>query len=156
MTVKINYKGISSKKNFSNLLLFVDEKHNISNIKKYITSSEYSFISDLLKSNEIKREIVKFDISSRKKIILVSLKKNLTSSDAENLGAKFYDLFKDLKENNYNVNSDTVPIKLKNFVGHFLHGLKLKSYTFNKYKTKKNTKNISLTVLGKNNPSDKD
>ena len=156
MTVQINYKGNSSNQSSSNLILFVNEKYNISGIKKYISSSEYSFISDLLKSNDIKRKILKFDISSKKKIILVSLKKNLTSSDAENLGAKFYDLFKDLKENNYNVNSDTVPIKLKNFVGHFLHGLKLKSYTFNKYKTKKNTKNISLTVLGKNNPSDKD
>ena len=125
MTVQINYKGNSSNQSSPNLILFVDEKYNISGIKKYIASSEYSFISDLLKSNDIKREIVKFDISSKKKIILVSLKKNLTSSDAENLGAKFYDLFKDLKENNYNVNSDTVPIKLKNFVGHFLHGLKL-------------------------------
>ena len=156
MTVQINYKAISLKQSSSNLILFVDEKYNISGIKKYISSSEYSFISDLLKSNDIKREIVKFDISSKKKIILVSLKKNLTSSDAENLGAKFYDLFKDLKQNNYNVNSDTVPIKLKNFVGHFLHGLKLKSYTFNKYKTKKNIKNISFTVLGKNNPTYKD
>ncbi len=156
MTVQINYKGNSSNQSSSNLILFVNEKYNISGIKKYISSSEYSFISDLLKSNDIKRKILKFDISSKKKIILVSLKKNLTSSDAENLGAKFYDLFKDLKENNYNVNSDTVPIKLKNFVGHFLHGLKLKSYTFNKYKTKKNTKNIFLNVLGKNNPSHKD
>ena len=125
MTVQINYKGNSSNQSSPNLILFVDEKYNISGIKKYIASSEYSFISDLLKSNDIKRKILKFDISSKKKIILVSLKKNLTSSDAENLGAKFYDLFKDLKENNYNVNSDAVPIKLKNFVGHFLHGLKL-------------------------------
>ncbi len=156
MTVKINYKGILSKHNSSNLVLFVEEKYNISTIKKYINRSEYSFITDLLKSKDLKREILKFDISSKKKIILVSLKKNLKSSDAENLGAKFYDLFKDLKNNDYIVQSTHVPIKLKNFVGHFLHGLKLKSYTFDRYKTKKKTNNISLTVLGKNNPSHKD
>ena len=156
MTVQINYKGILSKQNSSNLVLFVEEKHNISSIKKYITSSEYAFILDLLKSKDLKREILEFDVSSKKKIILVSLKKNLNSSAAENLGAKFYDLFKDSKKNDYIVQSTTIPIKLKNFVGHFLHGLKLKSYSFDKYKTKKNTNNISLTVLGKNNPTHKD
>ena len=156
MSVKINYKSISSKQNSSNLVLFVDEKYNISDIKKYISSSEFSFVLDLLKNKDLKREILKFDLSSKKKIILVSLKKNLNSSGAENLGAKFYDLFKDLKQNDYVVYSDTVSIKLKNCVGHFLHGLKLKSYSFDKYKTKKNVKNIFLTVLGKNNPSKKD
>ena len=156
MSVKINYKSISSKQNSSNLVLFVDEKYNISDIKKYISSSEFSFLLDLLKNKDLKREILKFDLSSKKKIILVSLKKNLNSSGAENLGAKFYDLFKDLKQNDYVVYSDTVSIKLKNCVGHFLHGLKLKSYSFDKYKTKKNVKNIFLTVLGKNNPSKKD
>ena len=36
----------------------------------------------------------------------------------------------------------------------FLHGLKLKSYKFNKYKTKKEVINISLNILGdKNKPS---
>ena len=33
--------------------------------------------------------------------------------------------------------SDSVNIKIENFVGHFLHGVKLKSYEFKKYKTKK-------------------
>jgi len=73
MTVQINYKGILSKQNSSNLVLFVEEKHNISSIKKYITSSEYAFILDLLKNKDLKREILEFDVSSKKKIILVSL-----------------------------------------------------------------------------------
>ena len=37
-----------------------------------------------------------------------------------------------------------------------MHGIKLKSYTFEKYKTKKNKKNISIIVMGKNQPSIKD
>ena len=53
--------------------------------------------------------------------------------------------------------SDTVIGKYKNFVSHFLHGLKLKSYEFNKYKTKKKSKTISINVIGnKNKPSTKD
>ena len=39
------------------------------------------------------------------------------------------------------LNSDSLPNKLNNLIGYFLHGLKLKSYIFEKYKTKKN-KNI--------------
>ena len=153
MSININYKTTSNKKNFENLVLFVDEKFNISHLKQYILKSEYSFISDLLKIRDHKKKIINFDINSKRKIILVSLKTNLTSSDAENLGAKFYNLFKDNKQKEYFVNSDTVITQLKNIIGYFLHGLKLKSYSFEKYKSKKNTKKILITVIGKNKPS---
>ena len=37
-----------------------------------------------------------------------------------------------------------------------VHGLKLKSYEFNKYKTKKETRTLSINVIGnKNKPSTK-
>ena len=46
-------------------------------------------------------------------------------------------------QNKFILNSDSLPNKLNNLIGYFLHGLKLKSYIFEKYKTKKNkTKNI--------------
>jgi leucyl aminopeptidase len=152
MSIAINYKNTSDEKNSSNIVLFVDEKFNISGLKKYILSSEFSFISDLLKTKDLKKKIINFDINSKKKIILVSLKKNLTCSDAENLGAKFYDEFKDIKQSQYFLNSDTAKGQLTNCVGYFLHGLKLKSYLFEKYKSKKNKKNISITVTGKLKP----
>ena len=54
------------------------------------------------------------------------------------------------------MNTDTVNSKYENFVGHFLHGLKLKSYEFKKYKTKKETRTISVNIFGKKNiPSSK-
>ena len=44
--------------------------------------------------------------------------------------------------------------KHENFIGYFLHGLKLKSYEFKKYKSKKDDKIISIEVSGvKNRPS---
>ena len=46
--------------------------------------------------------------------------------------------------------------KNNNLLGYFLHGLKLKSYVFEKYKTKKNNNNISIVITGKNLPSIKD
>ena len=76
MSVQINYKNNSSNTKSSNLVLFVDEKFNISSLKKHISRSEFSFISDLLKTKDQKKKIVAFDINSKRKIILVSLKEN--------------------------------------------------------------------------------
>jgi leucyl aminopeptidase len=156
MSVQINYKNRVSKKNIPNLVLFVDEKFNISNLKKHILSSDYNYISDLIKKRDEKKKIIAFDISSKKKIILVSLNKNITNSEAENLGANFYDQFKSNKINEFNLESESLSIKQKNILGYFTHGIKLKSYTFEKYKTKKNNKNILITITGKNQPSLKD
>ena len=145
-----------SKRNLSNIVFFVDEKFNILSLKKHISSSEYLFISDLLKTKDLKKEILNFDISSKKKIILVSIKKKFKNYDIENLGAKFYDLFKETTENIYTINSDTILPSFKNSIGHFLHGIKLKSYKFEKYLTKKKKKSISIFVTGKYKPSTKD
>ena len=49
MTIQINYKNIGSKKDLTNLVLFVDENFNINNLKKYLSNLEFSYISDLLK-----------------------------------------------------------------------------------------------------------
>ena len=156
MSVKINYSSSSSKKNSSNLILFSDENFNISGLKKYISSSEHSFIVDLLKTKDLKKKILSFDFSSKRKIILISLKKNIKNSEVENLGAKFYDLFKDFKQSEYTLNSNTISKQLNRFVGHFLHGLKLKSYRFEKYKSKKNKKHILINVVGKNQTTNTD
>ncbi len=156
MSIKIVYKKNLSKKNFSNEVLFIDEKFNISSLKKHILSSEYSYISDLIKSSDLQKKILTFDYSSKKKIILISLKKELKSTEVENLGAKFYEFCKSFKKHDYCINSNTVSIKYKNLIGYFLHGFKLKSYKFDKYKTKKNRKNISIIVTGKNISSIKD
>ena len=71
MGVTINYKK-NPKKKTSNLVLFVNENFKISNLKKYLSGSEYSFISDLLIITNKEKEIVSYDISSKKKIILES------------------------------------------------------------------------------------
>ena len=147
MTVQFNYNN--AKKNSHNVVLFVDEKFNILALKKYILSKEYSFIEDLLKITDFNKQIVPIDINSKKKIILVSLKKNLSNSEAETLGAKFYDQFKDLKQTDYSINTETIPNKSKNLLGYFLHGLKLKSYKFEKYKSKKIKKYYLYMLLVK-------
>lgn len=160
MTISINYKTKLSKKSKSNTVLFVNEKFNIKNLRKFISNSENSIISDLIKTKNLKSQIIEFDISSNKKIILVSINKNITTYEVEDLGAKFYNRFKDNKIHDYLINTDTINgiSKLKNLVGYFAHGIKLKSYRFDKYKSKQVKKNISLvlTIIGKNILSSKD
>ena len=131
MTVQIIYKNSSPKKNLTNLVLFVDENFNIRSIKKYISNSEFSYIADLLKNSDLKKDLLIFKIDSKKTIFLVSIKKDIKITDIENLGAKFHSYINFDKKKDYFVNSDTANSKIKNFVGFFLHGIKLKSYEFN-------------------------
>ena len=60
MSVTINYKSNQIKKSSANLILFTDEKYNISNLKKYILGSEYSFLIDLLKTKDLKKKNIGF------------------------------------------------------------------------------------------------
>ncbi len=151
MAVQINYKTNSSKTASSNVVLFVDEKFNISGLKKHISNSEFSYISDLLKNSDLKKDLLVFKINSKKTIFLASIKKDIKTSDIENLGAKFHSFINYDKKNDYLINSDTVSSKIKNFIGYFLHGIKLKSYEFNIYKSKKNKKNVSISIIGNKN-----
>ncbi len=154
MTVKINYNQKSLSKYSSNIVLFSNEKFNISRFKKNLSNSEFFYINDLLKTSDLKKNILIFEVNSKKKIILISIKNNLKISDIENLGAEFYGKVNYGKNSEYSLITDSIDNKLKDFIGHFLHGLKLKSYEFKKYKTKKDSRQILINVLGnKNKPS---
>ena len=156
MNIRINFKNQVFNKSSGNLILFVDEKFNISSLKNHISSSEYTYIFDLLKTKDLKKKIITFEINSKKKIILVSINKNSSNFDAQNLGAKCYIILRESKVVENNVNTETINNKLKNLIGHFLHGMSLKSYNFEKYKTKKDKKDITINVSGKNIPNHKD
>ena len=151
MSIIINYKNSASKRVSDNLVLFVDENFRINALRKYISPVEFSYISDLLKSSDLKNNLLFFEINSKKTIFLVSIKKKFKICDIENLGAKFYTHINNKKKNNYFVNLDTINSKIPNFIGHFLHGLKLKSYEFSIYKSKKNKKNASINLIGNKN-----
>ena len=151
MSININYKNTGIKKPLSNLVLFTDEKFNTSPLKKYISAFEASYIHDLLKISDFNKNLFVFELSSKRKIILISIKKNLKTSDIENLGSEFFGRINYGKTSEYFINSDSIISKDKNFIGYFLHGLKLKSYEFNKYKSKKTQRNISITIIGNKN-----
>ena len=156
MSINLNYSKKSANKISSNLVLFCDEKYKTTGLKKYVFDNEFSYINDLIKTIDIKNNLYVFEVNSKKKIVLVSIKNSLKTSDIENLGAEFYKKINHGKNNEYFLISDSVPDKQDNFLGYFLHGLKLKSYEFKKYKSKKDTRIININIVGdKNKPSAK-
>ena len=145
MSIQIIYSKKILNKTKSNLVLFSDDKFNVKSLSNYLSKSELTYIHDLLKTSNLK-----------KKIFLVSIKNDLKSSDIENLGSNFFGRVNSDKNSEYNIISDSINCKYDNFLGHFLHGIKLKSYEFKKYKSKKEKRIITLSVYGnKNQPSEK-
>ena len=66
MSIKINYLKKESSKS-SNLVLFTDDKYKINNLRKYLSNSEFSYIYDLLKSNDLNKNLIIFELNSKKK-----------------------------------------------------------------------------------------
>ena len=151
MPIKINHLKKITQKSSTNLVMFSDDKFNNGSLKKYLSSSELSYIGDLLKISDLKKNLLIFDVSSKKKIILISIKNNSKLSDIEKLGAEFYSKVNYGKNSEYLIYSDSLVGNNNKFLGHFLHGLKLKSYEFKKYKAKKDSRLISINVYGKKN-----
>ena len=79
MTIKINYTNKTINKLASNLVLFCDEKYSTSGIKKYVSDSEFSYINDLIRTIDIKKNLFIFEVNSKKKIVLISIKKVFTT-----------------------------------------------------------------------------
>ena len=55
MSIKINYSKNLTNNKTANLVLFSNEKFNTNNLKKFITNSELSYVIDLLKTSDLKK-----------------------------------------------------------------------------------------------------
>ena len=67
MSIKINYLNKASNKASANQVLFVNENFDIKNLKKYLSDSEFSYINDLLKTSDLKKNLFVFEVNSKKK-----------------------------------------------------------------------------------------
>ena len=123
MSVKINYLNKTINNLTSNLVLFSNEKFDIKNLKKNLSNFEFLYINDLLKTSDLKKKILVFELNSKRKIILISIKKDLKTSEVESLGAELYVRINHGKNTVYTINSDSIISKQKEFICHFLHGL---------------------------------
>ena len=149
MTVKIDYKKKIDFTNTPCLVLFLTRKFNVESIKKLYSKAELKYIQNIIKKSKTEKNFIIFDLNSKRKIILANIELSLNESDIESFGAELFDCLKknNILELTLSWNGKIENIN-KNFIFHFLHGLRLKSYEFNKYKSKKNNKIFKINLLG--------
>ena len=144
MSIKITQKNKITDKQVKNYVLFTDESFEIFGLSKLPLNSDSSAIKRSINSNKSKdKEFLIFNLNPTQKIILIKIKKKQSSSENEKKGAKFFSFIKSnsifdvtlFEKNIYHTNSSN-----KLFVNEFLHGAQLKSYVFDKYKSKKKQK----------------
>ena len=87
--------------------------------KSILTKSEFSYIKDILKKNDLKKNLLTFELNSKEKIVLVSIKNNLKTLILKNLGAELFVRINNVKKNEYIINSDSISSKNVNFLGFF-------------------------------------
>ena len=62
MSIKINYSKKTISKSSANLVLFSNDKFNINGLKKNLSNSEFSYINDLLKTSDLKKNLFVFEV----------------------------------------------------------------------------------------------
>jgi len=161
MSINISYNKGIGEKNIKNYVLFSDEDFKIFGLKKLSISKITNQINNTINSNKSKKkDFITFNINPNQKITLVKIKKNQNSIENEKKGANFYNFIKSNFLRNltfFDKNIDEVKTDVKSFIDEFLHGIQLKSYEFNKYKSKKELTNINLNIITykKNNQKNK-
>ena len=150
MSIKISQKNKVEDKQVKNYALFADEGFEIFGLNKLSLNSQLSSIKKSINSNNSKdKEFLVFNLNPTQKIILIKIKKKLLSSENEKNGAKFFSFIKSnsifdvtlFEKNIYHANSSN-----KLFINEFLHGAELKSYVFDKYKSKKKKEIFNINV----------
>ena len=137
---KIDNLVIFSRNNFS-LLPFSKSELNIDNetIKKFIVNNH----SD-------DKEIIYFNTSTFKRVFIVDVGKVNSFFDIEKLGGKFFEILKKSKYKDVSFSEQNIIKIFKNdysYFEHFVYGVKLKSYTFKKYKTNFKNQEINFSLF---------
>ena len=150
MSIKIGYKKGIQEKLVKNYVLFANEDFKINGLNKLPLGKQSSQINKIIKSNySKKKEFIFFNHNLDQKIVLIKIKNNQTSTENEKKGANFYNFVKSNILKNltfFDVNIFETQNKNKNFIDEFLHGIQIKSYEFNKYKTKRENSDININI----------
>ena len=151
MIIKDNFSKFTNISKFSGCIaFFTNEKLETTHLKKYLNSSNHKNLTVLLrnKSKNKKKGLLTFDLNPNQKIILIPLKKNQKSNETEKLGAKLTDFLNGEGAEVTHIVSDTISVNLKpDAIYEFLHGMRLKSYSFDRYKSKKDSKILKVNII---------
>ena len=154
MSIKISIKKNFNDKLVKNLVLFCDEKYKIFGLSQLSINNQKKIINQSVLSNKLKnKKFISFDINPNQKIILIKIKNKFNQTDIEKIGAEFFNFIKSnsiLSSAFFEQNIYDLIQKNKYFLDDFLHGVRLKSYLFDKYKSKKRNEIFQITVSYKN------
>ena len=155
MSIKLSIKKSYNEKMVKNYVFFTNEDFKIDSLDKSAVGKYSNQIRKTINSSELKnKEFLSFNLNPSQKIILIKLKKNQSSLENEKIGAKFFNYTKlnlffsvaFFEQNIFQIKSNS-----KYFFDEFILGVKLKSYEFDKYKTKKSNKTLFLELFIKKN-----
>jgi leucyl aminopeptidase len=153
MTIKILNKKLNLS-GYNNVILFSDSNLNIKGLN---TDPFKKFKAIIEKSTSLNKSNIKdfhsLDLSSSLKIIIVKINEDISlSKNNEKLGAKFYEYINSnsiYKSSLIDSNVSFFVQKNSGFIDEFISGIFIKSYNFEKYKTKKNLKSFFINLSGK-------
>ena len=135
-----------NEKTINNYVLFADENYNVFNVGASSILKNLKNFTKSINTGSKKRDFLIFNLNSKQTAILIKLKKNQSELENETKGASLYDFLKKEEINEitfWGKNIVNVPQKSK-FINELIHGMLLKSYEFEKYKTKKNNYNLNI------------
>jgi len=153
MPIKIKFNNKFNNNTPNCYVIFCDLSDRVIISDKNFSKIENEFIKEVIKKEiSDKTDFYIFNLNINKKIIVINFKKNLIRADIEILGAKFFEFVKLNKIKDILLNAENeILFKDKSLIVNFLHGLNLKSYEFNLYKTKKKIEEINLNIILKKN-----
>jgi len=141
MKLKVNFATKLSKAKAENEIIFVKNK----NLKNKNLKPILGFV---LESKLFQEELFIQKEYNKRNYIFINCRKLTLSSDYENIGSKLFDYLNNSKiENSY---IDIGKVDINNIqLEKILHGVKLKSYSFDIYKSNnKKNKTINLNIVG--------
>ena len=158
MSIKVNFRKNIVENKIVNYVLFSNENFKILGLNKTSLSEEAPIINKTTENYKIKdKNFLSFNINPNKKILIVKLNNTSSSTENEKIGAQFFNYIKENQffkitflENNFKEFSKGN----KYFFDQFIHGIKLKSYNFGKYKSKNKEELYELEVISKNKSLD--
>ena len=152
MKVIIQNKALNLN-NQNTIVLFLNSNFDL---KELSNSSLNLYIDQIKKSIKLYKskikELFSFDLNPKIKIIIVKIaKEQNTQNSNEKLGGKFFDFIKlnSLQKSLFiDRNLKFYSQSNSNFFNEFLSGILIKSYDFEKYKTKKNNNIFEINIHG--------
>ena len=151
MSIKISIKKKINIKQVKNYVFFTNENFEIYGLAKVFEKKEINEIRKTINSNiSKKKDFLLFNINPTQRIILIKINKQLSSKYVEKKGAELFSFIKsnyilDLALFEQNIYGNY--LQNKNFLDEFIHGINLKSYKFNKYKSKDDNQNYKIDIL---------